>query len=128
MPGHNDWIKKSLSDLKLASKAIGDDETVDPAVYLSHQCAEKALKAILMFSQKHIPKVHNLKLLLVACSECSNDFILLSKQCGLLSSYEFDSRYPKDNFHVDQSDLVMALRAATDVLDFVKNKIQYGVK
>jgi hypothetical protein len=37
MPGVKDWLKKSSGDLKLATKSLGDDETLDPAVYLTHQ-------------------------------------------------------------------------------------------
>lgn len=35
MPGIKDWLRKSLGDVKLATKAIGDDETLDPAIYLT---------------------------------------------------------------------------------------------
>jgi len=57
MPGIKDWLQKASSDLKLATKSLGDDETLDPAAYLTHQCAEKSLKAFFILigsqSQRH---------------------------------------------------------------------------
>ncbi len=49
------WLKDASGDLKLAKKAIEDDETLDPAVYLTHQYAEKSLKAFFVFIGKSIP-------------------------------------------------------------------------
>lgn len=101
MPGIKDWLKKASSDLKLAKKSIGDDETLDPAVYLTHQCAEKSLKTFLVFVGEVIPKTHDLSLLLNGCIKVDSEFILIERECKALDLYGFDSRYQNDTFCVN---------------------------
>jgi HEPN domain-containing protein len=123
MPGIKDWLKKSSGDLKLATKSIGDDETLDPAVYLTHQCAEKSLKTFFVFIGKTIPKTHDLGMLLDDCTKFDWEFMLLQNECKSLDPYGFNSRYPNDSFCVNQKDLIEAITMASKILGFVKNKI-----
>ncbi|MFA6527824.1 MAG: HEPN domain-containing protein [Candidatus Babeliales bacterium] len=123
MPGVKDWLRKSSADVKLAAKSIGDDETLDPAVYLSHQSAEKSLKAFFVFMGEKIPKTHDLGMLLDNCTQHDVEFILLQRTCNLLNFYGSNSRYPNDAFFVNQHDLCEAIDMAHKVLSFVKNKI-----
>ena len=62
MPGVKDWLKKASSDLKASKKLSDDDETLDCSVFHTHQCAEKALKAFIVFIQQAIPKTHDLRI------------------------------------------------------------------
>ena len=124
MPGPKDWLRKASSDLKLATKSIGDDETLDPAVYLAHQCAEKSLKTFFIFLGKTVPKTHELDALLHDCIKIDLEFLSLQNECGFLDPYGFDSRYPNDAFHVNQKHLTKAINTANKILDFVRNKVQ----
>lgn len=121
MPGHNDWTEKALSDLMLAMKSIGDDQTMSSAVFLSHQCAEKALKGYLMFASQAIPRVHDLEIVLNECVRLNKEFLLLSKICILLNPYGFNSRYPNDAFYMDQQILATLIEMATKIFHFVEN-------
>ncbi len=123
MPGIKDWLKKASSDLKFATKALDEHETLDPAVYLTHQCAEKSLKSFFILTGKSIPKTHDLEILHDDCTMFDREFLLLQGECKSLNPYGFDSRYPKDDFHVDQKDLIEALNMANKILNFVKNKV-----
>jgi HEPN domain-containing protein len=123
MPGIKDWLRKSSADLKLATKSISDDETLDPAVYLTHQSAEKSLKTFFVFLGKTIPKTHDLGMLLDDCTKFDVEFVLLQKACKYLDPYGFNSRYPNDSFHVNQRDLIEAIDMANKVSNFVKNKV-----
>ena len=123
MPGPKNWLQKALSDLKLATKAIGDDDTLDPGVYLTHQCAEKALKAFFMFMGSDVPRTHNLLLLLDDAAYLDKSFVMIKKECSLLNPYAINARYPNDNFFINQNDLAGALQAATHILNFVTDKI-----
>lgn len=125
MPGLKDWLRKASSDLRLATKAVGDDETLDPAIYLTHQCAEKSLKTFFVFIGKKIPKTHDLGVLLNDCTMFDEEFILVQKKCQDLDPYGFNSRYPNDIFHVNQQDLIEAISMANKIFDFVKNKVQH---
>lgn len=123
MPEIKDWLKKSSGDLKLATKSVGDEETLDPAVYLTHQCAEKSLKTFFVFMGKTIPKTHDLSMLLDDCTRFDWEFMLLQKECMCLDPYGFNSRYPNDSFHVNQNDLIEAIDMANKIFYFVKNKV-----
>jgi len=123
MPGLKDWLRKASADLKLAKKAIGDDETLDPAVYLTHQCAEKSLKAYLIFIRKPISKTHSLGILLDICTSFDVEFMLLKNGCKLLDPYGTNSRYPHDFFSVNQADLIKALNIASKIFDFIEDKV-----
>lgn len=123
MAGLKDWIRKASSDLKLATKSVGDDETLDPAVYLTHQCAEKSLKTFFVFTGNKIPKTHDLDILLDDCVRLDWTFMMLQTECKTLDPYGFNSRYPNDSFRVNQQDLVEAINMASKVFDFVKNKV-----
>ncbi|MFH1831670.1 MAG: HEPN domain-containing protein [bacterium] len=123
MPGIKDWEQKASADLKLATKSICDDETIDPAIYLTHQCAEKSLKTFFVFLGKAIPKTHDLSMLLDGCTKLDVEFALLQKACQYLDPYGFNSRYPNDSFHVNQKDLIEAIDLANKISNFVKNKV-----
>ena len=126
MPGTNDWLRKAHADLKLASKAIGDDETLDPAVYLAHQCAEKSLKTLFIFKGSSVPKIHFLQLIFDDCAKIDMEFLMLRDACRLLDPYGINARYPNDGFFVNQQDLAQAIVMARMVLNFVKNKVSRG--
>ena len=123
MPGIKDWLRKASSDLKLATKSIGDDETLDPAVYLTHQCTEKSLKTFFVFLSKKVPKTHDLNVLLDDCSKIDFTFMLLRVECKVLNPYAINARYPNDAFRINQNDLLEAISMASKVLDLVRSKV-----
>ena len=60
MQKHEIWISKANRDLTLARKAVkDDDENLDGAVFHCQQCAEKVLKAYLVYQNQHIIKSHD---------------------------------------------------------------------
>lgn len=67
MPGPKDWLEKALSDFRMAQKGSATDDTIDTAIFLTHQVAEKSLKAFLMFKQHPLLKTHDLLKLLEVC-------------------------------------------------------------
>ena len=125
MQGHDDWLKKSLSDLKMAKKGLkDDDDTLDCAVYHVHQCAEKVLKSYFAFKNKTIERTHDLEYLLKICSEIDFDFLALKEDVKKLNPFAVQSRYPDDRFCIDRYEAEEAVKRAKKVFDFVKNKIE----
>lgn len=124
MPGHKDWLQKASADLKLATKATNDTETIDPAVYLAHQCAEKSLKTFFVFRGKSVPKTHFLGVLLDDCTKFDAEFMLIARECAFLEPFGFSTRYPNDTVHVNQDDLHEALFMSKKVFGFVSTKVQ----
>ena len=53
------WFKRAKDDLRFAQKAFEDTEPAyDLACYLSQQCAEKSLKALLIYTGIEYPHKH----------------------------------------------------------------------
>jgi HEPN domain-containing protein len=123
MPGVKDWLKKASSDLKASKKLSDDNETLDCSVFHTHQCAEKAFKALIISTHQAIPKTHDLNLLCVYCSDTHPELMVLQHESKKLNAFGTDSRYPNDNFHVDKQKTEDAMVMAEKILIAIKHKI-----
>jgi len=117
------WLVKAKSDLKMAIAGSKDPETFDGAVYHTQQCAEKSLKAFLVFKQQPIRKIHDLGILLESCIELSGDFIELKELARELNPYATYFRYPDDEMMPAPEDVLVAIQATQKILHFVETKI-----
>ena len=125
MPGYKDWLKKALSDLKMAKKGMSDDDdTLDCVAYHTHQCVEKALKGYFISKGEMIEKTHDLEYLLKLCCKEDFDFITLKNEAEKLNPFSTQSRYPDDRFSIDRQEAEAAIKMAKRVLDFVQMKIE----
>ncbi len=123
MPGVRDWLKKASSDLKASKKLSDDNETLDCSLFHTHQCAEKAFKAYIILTQQVIPKIHDLRPLLECCAKIDSELMLLLDESMVLDAYGYSSRYPNDNFHVNQQKVEDAIKMAEKILIIIKDKI-----
>ena len=123
MPGPKDWLKKASNDLKASKKLSDDDETLDCSVFHTHQCAEKAFKAFIVFARQVIPKTHDLKFLLECCTKVDSELMFLLAESNDLEAYGYGSRYPNDYFYVDKQRTKEAIEKAEKILITVKIKL-----
>jgi HEPN domain-containing protein len=124
MPGPKDWLRKAHSDLRSCKKCLlGDDNTLDTAVFHAHQCAEKVLKGYFVFRGLKLTRTHDLESLLVFCYKQDSDFLALTNDIKMLNPYAMYSRYPDDRFFVDRQEAEDALKMATKIFEFVRTKI-----
>jgi len=124
MPEHNAWLVKAHSDLKSARKLFkDDDETLDTAAYHTQQCAEKTLKAFLVFGHQTPPKTHDLEKLLERCVALDQSLKLLADDIITLIPYATYSRYPDDYFEIYRSDVEAAIAIAQKVFKLISTKI-----
>jgi HEPN domain-containing protein len=98
-----------------------------PAVYHSQQCAEKALKAYLIYKLHPLVKVHDLIALTRLCKRYDPDFNNFLDLALSLDGLDVEYRYPVDDgssiFHQPLEDKVQeSLDNAKEILDFVKSK------
>ena len=100
-----------------------DPETLDGAVYHTQQCAEKALKAYLVFNKQPVRKIHDLGILLESCVGLSRDFLELRELTRELNPYSTYFRYPDDEMMPSPEDVATAILAAQKILRFVETKI-----
>lgn len=124
MKQHEIWLLKAENDLKSAEKLVeGDDPVLDTAIYHTQQCAEKALKAYLVFFEKPVRKIHDLDVLLSDCIEIDNSFKVLRDYTIILNPYSAAFRYPGEILDPSMEDVLEAKSCAKSVLDFVSEKI-----
>jgi HEPN domain-containing protein len=123
MFNHEAWLKKALSDLTSAKMLASNEETLDTAAYHTQQCAEKALKAYLVFKKQSVPRTHDLEKLLELCSRHDASFKTLLSHATDLLPYAVYSRYPDDYFYIDQEEVLMAIKKADEFFKFVKKRI-----
>ncbi len=127
MQKHKYWLQKAQSDLNLAQKGVlGEPNTLDSAIYHTQQCAEKSLKAFLIFlDYQDYFRTHDLTLLLAFCKKHNENFDFLSRDVAVLNPYATMFRYPDDFINVPEVDVVNdAILRSEKVLKFVKEKIK----
>lgn len=56
----SDWIRLAKSDLSIAKVDVKEDILIETLCYHLQQCAEKALKAVLLKNQVRFPLTHDL--------------------------------------------------------------------
>jgi len=113
------WIEYAEEDLRLAkhSLTLGSSCPFRLTAYHAQQCAEKYLKAFLVFHKKDFPHTHSITRLLEICEELINidDFA----EAEILTPYAITTRYPGEYEKVTREEAIEAIRAA----ELVKEKI-----
>jgi HEPN domain-containing protein len=125
MKQHEIWLLKAENDLKSAEKLVeGEDPVLDTAIYHTQQCAEKALKAYLVFFEEPVRKIHDLDVLLSDCIIFDNSFEVLREHTVILNPYSAAFRYPGEILDPSMEDVLEAKLCAKNVLDFVSERIR----
>jgi HEPN domain-containing protein len=121
---HEAWVTKAQHDLKSA-KALssGEEPILDSAAYHTQQCAEKALKAFLVFTNQAVIRTHDLSVLVDLCVELDPTFTELYDMIEEINPYSVIFRYPAEIMEPDQGEVVEAIRLSKKILDFVITKI-----
>lgn len=118
------WLIKSLSDLKSAKKlSLGDEDTLDTAVYHCQQSAEKALKAFLLFHEIEFPKTHDLRVLIKFALEIDSEFKNIIELGELLTPFATEYRYPDDNMNPTLDEFKESYCATTEIYNLVSKKL-----
>ena len=107
------WIEKAEHDLKTAEHTLrlSDDCPFDTICFHAQQCAEKYLKALLVYSRREFPKTHDLAALLRLLSseptlQTDVDALLA------LNRYTVEARYPGDWEPMDRPEAERAVELA----------------
>ena len=98
-----------------------------PAVYHSQQCAEKALKAFLIYKYHPLVKVHDLIALIGLCKRYDIDFDNFFDLAFSLDGLDVEYRYPIDDgsgIFDEPTEIKVqeSVENAKEILDFVKSK------
>ena len=89
------WLRYAVSDLELAKTAGAPNVMLESLCYHAQQCAEKALKAVLVAYGLPGRKTHSIGLLLELLSEHVTDPPEV-QDAAILTDYAVACRYPGD--------------------------------
>ena len=117
------WLNYSNSDLRAAHALLESEEFFPLQIcFLSQQCAEKAIKAILTFEEVHFPKNHDLDRLRDLIPEgwkVKERFPDLAE----LTIWAVESRYPGYTLEITEYEEREALRLAEAVFDVISEEL-----
>ena len=124
MQEHELWILYASNDLETAKTSLREDNIYSSAFFLCQQCAEKALKAFLVFNQQLPPKIHDLMKLLKDCIKLDPEFINLKKDAEGLNPFIITFRYPDMGLPFpDKTTLKITIEEAERILNFVRERL-----
>jgi len=121
----SEWLRYAHNDIVVAKHCFEDlhPKQTEIASYHCQQCAEKALKAFLIYKDIEPPKIHDLKLLCKMCLDIDGSFADIAVLCAHLTPYGVTVRYP-DELSPDETMTKLAIEEARRVYDFCTAKIK----
>ena len=119
------WLAYGEEDLRLAKHAFGlSDETPYRLIaYHAQQCAEKYLKAYLVFYVIDFPYTHDLQRLLMLCPAKASWAERLP-DVAELNPYATTARYPGEELEVSEREARRAVEIAERVRQAVRSALQ----
>ena len=118
------WLLRPSEDLR----AGRHDLTARPPLFNdvafhAQQCAEKAMKALLVQYERPFRKTHNLTELGGAVARTEPTLAELMRQASLMSEFAWRFRYPGDPASVSEEDALRAIELAERVLAEVRLRL-----
>lgn len=121
-----DWLKKAEEDELMGNLAITENGPASAGCFHFQQMAEKLLKALLIYSGKEFPKIHDLVGLGKLIEPLHADIKSLTDELKTLSQFYVETRYPGDYPEFTLTETKQAQAAAMKVKKFVSQKIGYN--
>lgn len=118
------WLTKAAVDLKSAQVLSNDpDGPLDTAIYHCQQCAEKSVKAFLVFKGVAPEKTHDVRKLAVEAAALEKEFEKIISPAAALTPYAWEFRYPDDLAETEptREEFDEALKQAQEIYNFVFN-------
>ena len=118
------WLNYADEDINLARHALTLSTGVPYRLvaYHAQQCAEKALKAYLVYHRSDFPYTHNISRLLELCEEKASwtESIVDAEE---LSFYAVTTRYPGEEEEVSRDDALRAIELAALVRETIRREL-----
>jgi HEPN domain-containing protein len=105
---------------------LAETTLTDIICFHCQQCAEKYLKALLVFNGVHFPKTHDLRTLL-ELSQKSSRFEMKWSQIVSLNRYTIEGRYPGDWEPISKEEVIVAIETAVSVREAVRLLLPYEI-
>ena len=114
------WAEKAEEDFELARSALRRKKPLATgACFHAQQCAEKYMKALLVFQKAEFPKTHDLLMLNNLCSHAGIFLEIDPKLLNTLTDYAVRTRYPGEGPTV--ADAKEAMQIARLIRKFSRN-------
>jgi HEPN domain-containing protein len=121
---HECWLAYAHGDLETAKiLSVSEEIIVASILFHTQQCAEKALKAYLVFNNVRFERTHDLVELVHSCSCFDHEFAKLTHMAAALTPFAIGSRYPDGCINLPGM-VEISICRAQDVLHFVRDKIE----
>ena len=120
------WIQKADEDFEAGKILFQTDSPITGIVcFHMQQCAEKYLKAFLIYHGQAFPRTHSLPVLIQHCAQIDPPFQML-KEAGVrkLSRYATAIRYGEEPYRPDIDETQQAIELAQTVRRFVRQALQ----
>ena len=119
------WLKFADEDLKLASCALASNMNGPYRLIAFHaqQCAEKCIKAFLIYQNVDFPYTHNIRRLLKLCGKYATWAETLV-EAEELTPYAITARYPGEDEPVSESEATRAVKIAKSVRETVLRSLE----
>ena len=120
------WLIHGDEDLRLAAHAMTLQAEEPPyrlIAYHAQQCAEKCLKAFLVYCGVDFPYTHNISTLLELCSEHA-DWPVELRDAEQLTLYSITTRYPGEEQEVTEDEARRAVELAQKVRTQLRTALQ----
>lgn len=110
------WMDYADEDLRLAEYGLQMESGCPYRLiaYHAQQCAEKYLKAFLVYQREDFPYTHNISTLLELCSKHA-DWVDSIEQAETLTAYAITTRYPGEDEPVSLMEAQQAVAMAAQV-------------
>ena len=120
----NEWIEIAEEDLKFAKHGFSISSGVPYRIIAFHsqQCAEKYLKAFLLYNKVDFPYTHNITTLIDLCSEIDETLEEL-RDAEILTSYATANRYPSEYRKLKKNDAQNSVKLAEKIKFNIRNKL-----
>jgi HEPN domain-containing protein len=118
------WLEFADEDLRLASHGLtlASDVPYRLIAYHAQQCAEKHLKAYLVYQGIDFPYTHNISRLLELCAEKA-DWVSGLTEAEELTPFAITTRYPGEDEKVTQEEATRAIEIAAKVRGIVREAL-----
>jgi len=127
---YKEWVEIASQDLASAKYLVSMKPVpLEIICYHCQQCAEKYMKAYLVFRNKEVIKTHDLIALYKELIELDTTFEEIKNECIDLTDFSVTTRYPY-KLELDKIDMEKAIMDAEKIQTFITDKIHeiYGDK
>ena len=124
LPEYVEWMRFAGNDIESAEFLLGQrPRKIEVICYLSEQCAEKALKAVLARFDDEIPRTHDLRALLALATKRAASLSGCMEISSRLQPFAVAVRYPYE-LPVEAGDEEAAIADARSVLQAVETHMK----